>query len=257
MESEFSYSSNTNSLSPVVDPPPEIDLPFEILFNVNSLVQNACLPPTSLDTEFYQFLDPKTHDRAFIDYALPKLLCLGKCSYEHVAWLTKESLEWGKKEKPTKSTLDYQRELFNIRRVKITPTRVYFSGLKPNESNLVFRVYQQFRHKEQLAVLQESWVNGPALEIWITNKINQDAVSWSKLLRSISIFNVDGLAGSFFIDEESCCACRSRQWWTRTEIRYNQRANILGHDKIFQVCEYGRGLNHRKHNKFVFVLPVF
>ncbi|CAN6920887.1 unnamed protein product [Brassica oleracea] len=257
MESEFSYSSNTNSLSPVVDPPPEFDLPFEILFNVNSLVQNACLPPTSLDTEFYQFLDPKTHDRAFIDYALPKLLCLGKCSYEHVAWLTKESLEWGKKEKPMKSTLDYQRELFNIRRVKITPTRVYFSGLKPHESNRVFRVYQQFRHKEQLAVLQESWVNGPALEIRITNKINQDAVSWSKLLRSISIFNVDGLAGSFFIDEESCCACRSRQWWTRTEIRYNQRANILGHDKIFQVCEYGRGLNHRKHNKFGFVLPVF
>ncbi|WZZ29305.1 hypothetical protein YC2023_012706 [Brassica napus] len=134
------------NLSPVVDPPPEFDLPFEILFNVNSLVQNACLPPTSLDTEFYQFLDPKTHDRAFIDYALPKLLCLGKCSYEHVAWLTKESLEWGKKEKPMKSTLDYQRELFNIRRVKITPTRVYFSGLKPHESNRVFRVYQQFRH---------------------------------------------------------------------------------------------------------------
>ncbi|CAF2155321.1 unnamed protein product [Brassica napus] len=101
MESEFSYSSNTNSLSPVVDPPLEFDLPVEIF------------------------------------------------------------------------------------------------------QNRVFREYQQFRHKEQLAVLQESWVNGPALEIWITNKINQDAVSWSKLLRSISIFNVDGLAGSFFIDEES------------------------------------------------------
>ncbi|CAN6926108.1 unnamed protein product [Brassica oleracea] len=144
MESEFSYSSNTNSLSPVVDPPPEFDLPFEILFNVNSLVQNA-----------------------------------------------------------------------------------------------FFRVYQQFCHKEQLAVLQESWVNGPALEIWITNKINQDAVSWSKLLRFISIFNVDGLAGSFFIDEESCCACLSRQWWTRTEIRYNQRANIIGHDEYFKSVNMG------------------
>ncbi|CAF2079173.1 unnamed protein product, partial [Brassica oleracea] len=113
MESEFSYSSNTNSLSPVVDPPPEFDLPFEILFNVNSLVQNA-----------YIF------------------------------------------------------------------------------------VLLSFVREEQLAVLQESWVNGPALEIWITNKIDQDAVSWSKLLRSISIFNVD---------EESCCDCRSRHW-TRTEI---------------------------------------
>jgi len=96
-----------------------------------------------------------------------------------------------------------------------------------------------FVREEQLAVLQESWVNGPALEIWITNKINQDAVSWSKLLRSISIFNVDGLAGSFFIDEESCCACRSRQWWTRTEIRYNQRANIIGHDEYFKSVNMG------------------
>ncbi|CAN7075086.1 unnamed protein product [Brassica oleracea var. botrytis] len=157
MESEFQYSSNTNSLAPVVDPHPEFDLPFEVLF----------------------------------------------------------------------------------------------------KSNRVFREYQQFHHKEQLVVLQESWVNGPALEIWITNKIDQDAVSWSKLLRSISIFNVDGLAGSFFIDEESCCDCRSRQWWTRTEIRYNQRANIIGHDEYFKSVNMGEALNHRKHNKFVFVLPVF
>ena len=110
-----------------------------------------------------------------------------------------------------------------------------------------------FVREEQLAVLQESWVNGPALEIWITNKINQDAVSWSKLLRSISIFNVD---------EESCCDCRSRHW-TRTEIRCNQRANIIGQDEYFKSVNMGEALNHRKrlnhikHNKFGFVLPVF
>ncbi|CAN7075073.1 unnamed protein product [Brassica oleracea var. botrytis] len=141
LELGFSYSSNTNSLAPVVDPHPEFDLPFEVLFKVSSLVQNGCLPPTSLDTAFYQFLDPKTLDRAFIDYALPKLLSLGKCPYDHIAWLTKEYLEWGKKEKPTESTLDYQHGLFDIRRVKITPTRVYFSGPKPHESNRVLREY--------------------------------------------------------------------------------------------------------------------
>ena len=141
LELGFSYSSNTNSLAPVVDPPPEFGLPFEVLFNVSSLVQNGCLPPTSLDTAFYQFLDPKTLDRAFIDYALPKLLSLGKCLYDHIAWLTKEYLEWGKKEKPTESTLDYQHGLFDIRRDKITPTRVYFSGPKPHESNRVLREY--------------------------------------------------------------------------------------------------------------------
>ncbi|KAG2246190.1 hypothetical protein Bca52824_085818 [Brassica carinata] len=63
------------------------------------------------------FLIPKhLIDRAFIDYALPKLLSLGKCPYDHIAWLTKEYLEWGKKEKPTESTLDYQHGLFDIRR---------------------------------------------------------------------------------------------------------------------------------------------
>ncbi|CAN6926148.1 unnamed protein product, partial [Brassica oleracea] len=99
-----------------------------IVFKFPRELKNGCLPPTSLDTAFYQFLDPKTLDRAFIDYALPKLLSLGKCPYDHIAWLTKEDLEWGKKEKPTESTLDYQHGLFDIRRVKITPTRVYFSG---------------------------------------------------------------------------------------------------------------------------------
>ncbi|KAF3600595.1 hypothetical protein F2Q69_00038520 [Brassica cretica] len=102
---------------------------------------------------------------------------------------------------------------------------------------------------------QESWVKGPALEIWITNKIDQDAVSWRKLLRSISIFNVDGLAGSFFIDEESCCDCRSRQWWTRTEILYNQRANIIGHDEYFKSVNMGEALNHRNTQQIWICAP--
>ena len=75
MESGFSYSSNTNSLALVVDPPPKIDLPFEILFSVNSLVHNACFPATSLDIEFYLFLDPKTQDRAHSLIMLFKSYC--------------------------------------------------------------------------------------------------------------------------------------------------------------------------------------
>ncbi|KAG2246164.1 hypothetical protein Bca52824_085792 [Brassica carinata] len=138
---DFTSTSLIGQSSAIVFKFPQFDLPFEVLFNVSSLVQNGCLPPTSLDTAFYQFLDPKTLDRAFIDYALPKLLSLGKCPYDHIAWLTKEYLEWGKKEKPTESTLDYQHGLFDIRRVKITPTRVYFSGPKPHESNRVLREY--------------------------------------------------------------------------------------------------------------------
>ncbi|KAH0852861.1 hypothetical protein HID58_093646, partial [Brassica napus] len=71
--------------------------------------------PQVLILLFISFLIPEhLIDRAFIDYALPKLLSLGKCPYDHIAWLTKEYLEWGKKEKPTESTLDYQHGLFDI-----------------------------------------------------------------------------------------------------------------------------------------------
>ena len=63
--------------------------------------------------------------------------------YAHVAWLTQEYSEWKKKEKPMQSTLEYKLGLFNIPRVKVTPTRVYFSGPEPYESNRVFRYYDE------------------------------------------------------------------------------------------------------------------
>lgn len=143
MEFRSCYSSKTNKLAPVIDPPPEFDLPFEILFKVNTLVHNACLPGPTLDTEFYKLVDPKTHDRAFIDYTLHKLLCIGKCSYAPVSWLRQEYSKWGKKGKPTQSTLGDELGLFPICRVQVTPTRVYFSGPELNESNRVLREYDK------------------------------------------------------------------------------------------------------------------
>lgn len=141
LELGSSCSSDSNSLVPFVDPAPAFDLSFEILFDVNSLVQHVCLPVTKLDTGFYQFIDPRTCDRTFIHYALQKLFCLGKCSYEPVAWLTQEYSEWEKKKESTESTLEHELGFFSIRRVKITPTRVYFSGPKPYESNRILREY--------------------------------------------------------------------------------------------------------------------
>ncbi|KAH0904686.1 LOW QUALITY PROTEIN: hypothetical protein HID58_044189 [Brassica napus] len=145
-------NQNQHSSAIALKFPRELKVEFKNIV-INSSLQNLiCLLrscsimrvflPQVLILLFISFLIPKhLIDRAFIDYALPKLLSLGKCLYDHIAWLTKEYLEWGKKEKPTESTLDYQHGLFDIRRDKITPTRVYFSGPKPHESNRVLREY--------------------------------------------------------------------------------------------------------------------
>ncbi|KAF2605806.1 hypothetical protein F2Q68_00043153 [Brassica cretica] len=98
------------------------------------------------------------------------------------------------------------------------------------------------------------------LEIWVSSNIDLGAVSWSKFLRTTSFCRVDFQAGSFFIDEEKKVAVvidLDDGGQARTETRYNQRANIIGEDEYFKSVNVGEALNHGKHNKFGFVLPVF
>ncbi|EOA39524.1 hypothetical protein CARUB_v10008144mg [Capsella rubella] len=145
IQSGSSYSSNANKLVPVVDPPPGFDLPFEILFKVNTLVQNACLPGPALDLEFYQLLNPKKYDRALIDHSLEKLFHLGECCYEPARWLREEYKKLNSSKKlPLSPTISLDDGLVYIYRVLVTPARVYFLGPEVNVSNRVLRHYSEY-----------------------------------------------------------------------------------------------------------------
>ncbi|EFH68199.1 hypothetical protein ARALYDRAFT_892768 [Arabidopsis lyrata subsp. lyrata] len=115
-----------NKLVPVVDPPSGFDLPFEILFKVNALVQNACVPGPALVPKFYELV--ATHERNFIDEALAKLRCLNECCYTLASWLKQEYTDWGKKTQPPRSKESLEGVVVYIHQVKVTPTRVYFCG---------------------------------------------------------------------------------------------------------------------------------
>ncbi|KAK9930040.1 hypothetical protein M0R45_027099 [Rubus argutus] len=50
--------SSKSALVPILAPPLGIDLPFKILFKINSLVQHGCIPGEALDFNFYCLVDP-------------------------------------------------------------------------------------------------------------------------------------------------------------------------------------------------------
>ncbi|KAF5442822.1 hypothetical protein F2P56_035440, partial [Juglans regia] len=54
--SPFSCSSG---LVPIVNPLTGFNLPYNILFKINSLIQHGCVPGPAIDDDFYQLVDPK------------------------------------------------------------------------------------------------------------------------------------------------------------------------------------------------------
>ncbi|KAL9247739.1 hypothetical protein vseg_021140 [Gypsophila vaccaria] len=132
--------SNNLELVPIVSPPRGIELPFEILFKVNQLVQNGCLAGPNLNRSFYQMVDPCRFDKACIESALERLYHVKECCYDPVMWLTEQYKKFlTSKRRPARPTISLDEGLAYVRRVQVTPSRVYFCGPEVNVSNRVIR----------------------------------------------------------------------------------------------------------------------
>ncbi|OWM90724.1 hypothetical protein CDL15_Pgr021029 [Punica granatum] len=149
MESGSSFSRNLN-LVPIVQPPIGSDIPYKILFKINLLVQNGCLPGPCLDSSFYRLVDPRRVDVSFIEYALEKLYYLKECCYHPKRWLEEQYLICMKnkhliRRRSMRSPLiSLDEGLMYVHRVQITPCKVYFSGPEVNVSNRVLRRYSEY-----------------------------------------------------------------------------------------------------------------
>lgn len=126
----------------MVTPPPGFCLPYNIFFKINSLVQSGCLPGPLLDESFYELVDPRKINIAYIEHALEKLFRLKECCYEPVVWLSEQYRRCRKSGRvPRPSTIALDEGLVYIRRVQVTPSKVYFSGPEVSLSNRVLRNY--------------------------------------------------------------------------------------------------------------------
>ncbi|XP_062171708.1 RNA-dependent RNA polymerase 1-like [Alnus glutinosa] len=143
LESGSTFSCNLD-LVPVVGPPPGVDLPYDILFRINMLVQNGYLAGPTLDKTFYRLVDPCKFDITHIEHALEKLCHLKECCYEPSRWLKEQYLKYLTSRHPPKPpAISLDSGLVYVHRVQITPSKVYFCGPEINVSNHVLRHFSE------------------------------------------------------------------------------------------------------------------
>ncbi|KAK2635559.1 hypothetical protein Ddye_030351 [Dipteronia dyeriana] len=144
LESGSAYSNNFQ-LVPIVGPPYGVDLPYEILFKINLLVQNGCLSGPTLDSNFYRFVDPRRFNLTFIEHALDKLCYLKECCYEPSVWLNEQYRKYISSRNILRShAISLDDGLVYVHRVQVTPCKVYFCGPEINVSNRVLRNYGRY-----------------------------------------------------------------------------------------------------------------
>lgn len=128
----------------MVIPPEGFNLPYKILFKINSLVQHGLLPFLAIDTNLFHMVDPKRIKVEYIESALHKLYQMKECCYEPVQWLEKQYQRYSQNSQlPVSCAISLDDGLVYVHRVQVTPSRIYFCGPEVNLSNRVLRNYPQ------------------------------------------------------------------------------------------------------------------
>ncbi|CAI9785500.1 unnamed protein product [Fraxinus pennsylvanica] len=163
-ESQFSLVTGSpfcqnSSLVPILRPPGGIELPCSILFKICSLVQTGCLPGPILDAHFFRLVDPRRIEIGYIESALETLYILKECCYNPVSWLMEQYDKYRKMRRPPKSpAISLDDGLVYVRRVQVTPSKVYFSGPEVNVSNRVLRHYRKdIDNFLRVSFIDEEW----------------------------------------------------------------------------------------------------
>ncbi|PIA29089.1 hypothetical protein AQUCO_06300045v1 [Aquilegia coerulea] len=132
---------------------------------VNCLVQNGCLSGPTLDAAFYGLVQPQHVPSAYIEHALEKLSNLKECCYEPTKWLNEQYKIFRKSKHMTKPPVCLNDGVVYVRRVEITPTKVYFCGPEVIVSNRVLRSY----HKLIDNFIRVSFVDEDEKKMWSTD----------------------------------------------------------------------------------------
>ncbi|KAL8218557.1 hypothetical protein R6Q57_021930 [Mikania cordata] len=139
---EIGHSFSQNSvLVPIVRPTRGYYLPFNIVFKICALVQHGCIPGPVLDSNFFALLDPRRRHVESIEYVMEKLFFQKDCCYDPVRLITEE---YQKNKRLRSPAISLDSGLVYVRRVQITPTKVYFCGPEVNVSNRVLRHYENY-----------------------------------------------------------------------------------------------------------------
>ncbi|PIA63823.1 hypothetical protein AQUCO_00201271v1 [Aquilegia coerulea] len=181
VECQFSLDSgscfsDSLELVPIVGPPLGLELPYSVLFKINSLVQSGCLSGPTLDVTFFRLVHPRFIPVAHIECALEKLYYLRECCYQPVKWLTEQYRKYNASKHHLRSpSLSLDDGLVYIRRVQVTPSKVYFCGPEVNVSNRVIRHYNKsIDNFIRVSFVDEDWEKMRATDLAPRSTKNED-----------------------------------------------------------------------------------
>ncbi|KAL2347793.1 hypothetical protein Fmac_001793 [Flemingia macrophylla] len=143
LERHLGFCSNLNFV-PIVIPPEGFNLPYKIVFKINSLIQHGCLPMLAIDINFFHLVDPRRVKLEYIESALHKLDQMKECCYEPAQWLEKQYEKYSSNSQlPISSAISLDNGLVYVHRIQVTPSKIYFCGPEVNLSNRVLRNYPE------------------------------------------------------------------------------------------------------------------
>ncbi|PRQ43735.1 putative RNA-directed RNA polymerase [Rosa chinensis] len=132
-----SYSIHLDyKLVPIVE---SLDLPYEIVYKINSLVQRGKLVGPNLDKFFYHLMNLKSQQRWQIEFALDRLGDVRDTCYDPCSWLEDFYSNPVTSKSATSSSHNAAAMVPNI---LVTPSKVYFN-IPKCMSNRVLRIVLQ------------------------------------------------------------------------------------------------------------------
>jgi len=136
----YSYSCG-NCLVPIVKSPDYIEVPYEILFKINHLVQNGTLSGPTVDHSFFCHVSPEFEPIDHIKRALLKMSYLKSTCLNPTNWLSVQysRIRRSRHASQRSSNISLDDGLVYVHRVQVTPAKVYFYGPEINVSNRVVR----------------------------------------------------------------------------------------------------------------------
>ncbi|KAJ0719093.1 putative RNA-directed RNA polymerase [Helianthus annuus] len=176
-----SFSKNIE-LVPIVGPNEGYyNLPFNIVFKICALVQHGCIPGPVLNADFYALLDPRRRDIESIEYVMEKLYLSKVCCYDPVRLIIEE---YRKNKRLRSPAISLENGLVYVRRVQITPSKVYFWGPEVIMSNRVLRHYADYIDN----FLRVSFVDEELEKLYSTDlspRVGHNGVSRTEIYRRI------------------------------------------------------------------------
>ncbi|XP_024970849.1 RNA-dependent RNA polymerase 2 [Cynara cardunculus var. scolymus] len=153
---EFHSSSD---VVPLVRCPPELDLPYEILFQLNSLIQTQKLSLPSVDRDLIEFIISQNSDSVMT--VLKRMHKSHSTCYDPITYI-KDKLDIQSKTVKITSSIQSksasQNKIMSIHRVYITPSKIYCLGPELEASNYIVKHYSAYSSDFlRVTFVEEDW----------------------------------------------------------------------------------------------------